>query len=435
MATALIGSHSWRMKRTEKGHRNYTLRTRVQSSTTDGPANVSQTPGLPLPYAWWIISGDSDTWAWCKWDMDIKPDVDEEPNTLWTVEQLFTTEPPSGSCRKNQVEDPLLEPQKISGNFSKYVEEATKDRFEVYLQNSAYEQIRGPAVEFDKNRASIKIVQNVPQLQLGLCTSMIDTVNQYALWGLNPRQIKLSNFSWERKFYGTCSIYFTRTFDFEIRYASGDTFDKDVLDEGTKVLGGPNSKWTLPTIGAQWQLDLIAGQLPSPGNPAQFRRAIDASGNPIRVPLNGCGVPTYRGPFQPGSLANANLSGFGVLALPGNGYNSLFWSVPAGTVGDITYNLYRGFTSGGEALYKQGLTEDFFTDSPLANGSPVYYFVTYIDDNGESKRSVEFYATPTNTPAPYPIPEAGFQGNNHVEKYAESDFTQLGIPTDLESLN
>lgn len=285
MATWLVpGPRTWRMSRDSEGHREYKVRYRVRGAKTDGPANALRTPGLPTPGSYWIIDADVDLWAWCRWNAEVTPVVEDGPNTHWEIEFTFGTKPPdTKACKDNQVEDPLLEPQRISGSFIKYTEEATHDRFGQPITNSAWEQMRGPQVEFDANRPQIRIEQNVAVLGLSLFAPMIDCLNDRTLWGLPPRTIKLSNVSWERKFYGSCSVYYTRSLEFDIRY---EGFDRDLLDEGTKVLHG---RWD--DVTGNWALINIGGVPPNRFDPRHFVRFKDRKGENCRVILNGEGSP------------------------------------------------------------------------------------------------------------------------------------------------
>jgi hypothetical protein len=76
---------------------------------------------------------------------------------------------------------------------------------------------------------------------------------------------------------------------------------------------------------------------------------------------------------------------------PGDGKVALTWNTPSGAV---TYNLYRGATSGGETLYKSGLSGNSAYDTGLTNGSTYYYQLTAVNTVGESKRSKEIALTP-----------------------------------------
>src|SRR5690606_22693106 len=97
------------------------------------------------------------------------------------------------------------------------------DRYGNPIKSSSHEQFRGSNVEFDANRPTVWVDQNVSSLGLATFASMIDCVNDRPLWGLPKRRIKLSNVTWERKMYGTCRFYYTRKLEFDIRY---DGFDR-----------------------------------------------------------------------------------------------------------------------------------------------------------------------------------------------------------------
>jgi hypothetical protein len=64
---------------------------------------------------------------------------------------------------------------------------------------------------------------------------MIDTLNDATLWGLPKRCVKLSNVSWERKYYGSnfSNIYYMVRYEFDIDF---ETFDKEAVNVGTKCL-------------------------------------------------------------------------------------------------------------------------------------------------------------------------------------------------------
>jgi hypothetical protein len=68
--------------------------------------------------------------------------------------------------------------------------------------------------------------------------------------------------------------------------------------------------------------------------------------------------------------------------------------------------VYRGTTSGGEALVTTGGCSGLgsvltCTDTGLTNGQTYYYEVSALNAIGEGARSSEASATPTSTSAPY----------------------------------
>lgn len=288
MATSLVGPRSWRMVRDAEGHREYRIIHRVKAGVGDGPANVLLTTGLPVPGSTWDFDDDEDVWAWCRADAEVTPVVEDEPNYYWDVEQIFSTKPPplnQQRCQDVAIEDPLLEPAKVSGSFTKTTIEAQYDRFGRVLVNSALQRLNGPRVEFDNNKPTVRVEMNVATLDLGVRSAFIDTVNDSPIWGLPARCLKLSNMSWERRYYGQCSIYYTVTMEFDVDFK---TFDRDILDEGTKALSGKLDKLT---DGVYNLRDVAPGVAPNPLNPTHYNEFQDRNGNPTTVILNGAGLP------------------------------------------------------------------------------------------------------------------------------------------------
>lgn len=273
-------------ERDDEGHRTWNVSHIVQTDTyDDGPAIVMQCPGLPSIGDTWNFGNDIDVWAFCTPFMKVSPAPGvKTPGKVkyWKADQKFTTKP-LWRCATSQIEDPLSEPQKISGSFTKYTKEAIRDRYGNAIRSSSHEPFHGQQVEFDFNRPTVKIEQNVASLDLPTFAAMVDSVNDSTLWGVSRRCVKLSNVTWERKLYGTCTYYYTRGFEFDISFTG---FDRYIIDEGNKMLNGHWDKAT-----GLYTVDNIGGSPPDPNNPLHFIRAVDRAGNPIRMPLNGAGLP------------------------------------------------------------------------------------------------------------------------------------------------
>jgi hypothetical protein len=437
----LLGPDLWSMSRDEEGHREYKVRLKVRGDTTlDGPATILFfTPGIPLPYSWWLLGTDADLFAWCKWDADVQrvSGPANETGLDWWVSLTFTTKPPKeGRCRDQQVEDPLLEPIKLSGSGIKYTEEQVRDEFGNLIVNSAWEQIRGPQVEFDRSRSRVHIEMNVPLLLYDYVMSFMDVLNNDVLWDMPKRCVKFSDFSWERKYWGQCEIYYTWKMDFDLRASDTVTgiagFDRVQTDEGTKVLFG---HWGPPTpagpLGAptsSWVLDLIpaTGQLPNPNNPQHFMRYQGRTGNTERVVLNGCGVPASDTASSPPAM--------GYLALPFNAEVDLFWGNPI-PICD-SFNIYRGLSSGSLGQIATGVTGlEYFDTASLVNGTTYFYRIVPVKDGSEvtANQSDIFFAIPTATAAALFLYATGGPGNLITRYYPDDDLTQLGIPTVLDT--
>jgi fibronectin type 3 domain-containing protein len=83
----------------------------------------------------------------------------------------------------------------------------------------------------------------------------------------------------------------------------------------------------------------------------------------------------------------------GLSATGGNAQVSLSWSTSNGTA-PITYNVWRGTTSGGETLLTGGLSTPSFVDKGVTNGTTYYYKVSATNPAGTSGLSNEASARP-----------------------------------------
>lgn len=329
MAVSLLeGLVQYSGSRENDGHRTYKVVHYVRSDDMlDGPANVMQCPGIPLPGDVWNFGNDIDVWAFCRLGSKVnRHDAikDGEKVEYWTVEQEFSTKP-DRLCRLTAggFDDPILEPMKIGGSMIKEKKEATYDRFGERILNSAFEQMRGPTVEFDESRAQVTVEQNVPNLSWAFCSGMVNCVNGFPIWGLPPRCVKLDDFTWDQKWYGTCNYYFTRKFTFSVSYEVREfpddpltvpdetewgivgTFDRDLLDEGTKVIRG---FWQTDPSSPQYRRYVVENGIDNT-NPANFVRFKDATGENTRCLLNGFGYPLDTDPLETGTGTSGDEQG------------------------------------------------------------------------------------------------------------------------------
>lgn len=231
MTASVIDWKSWELKRDREGYRTYNIQFLLETTDDDdGPLTVMSSGDLPLVGATYGFGNEADTYCWCTPECTVKPVRTSEPNFLWTLDQIFTNKPMK-RCNTDTIENPLDEPQKVSGSFLKYNKKLRQDRNGDPITSSSHEYITG--IERDAGRPTVTIEQNIASLGLTTFAAMQDTVNDATLWGLAARKIKLDNISWERKLYGTCTYYYTRKFEFSIKYEGFDLVD--VVDTGFKV--------------------------------------------------------------------------------------------------------------------------------------------------------------------------------------------------------
>lgn len=284
------GAINWGLKRLRNGHRTYTITHRVElAADSGGPGLALATPGLPEPGSLWEEFGLLDEWAYFTQEAEVvvSPGTKQGEVRFFDVTQIATTEP-SEECAEENREDPLTRPDIITVETINYQKEATIDRNGDPIVNSAFEQFRGPAAEFDAHRLRVVVEQNVANLELDLIQSLMHHLNDGEMWGFAARMIKLSEVKLAPKFHTNCEKYVARRLVFDV----ADDFDRCILDEGTKVLRG---RWDKnPESSTYGQYIIARGELNAPldyTDPANYIRYQDWHGNNARVILNGKGRP------------------------------------------------------------------------------------------------------------------------------------------------
>lgn len=435
------GPRVWGGDVDEDGHRTYHVDWLIQGLFSDGPAAAFQAIGLPLPGAAWNFGGaEVDLWAWCRRNMKFKRhDTPEGEKGSWSiVSQTFSTRRPSPGIRDpgaGQPTDPLLEPPKVSGGGTQLTEEADKDRFGKDIKTSSHERITGPINEWQKGQDQIRITDNVATLdEVAEAILMRDSVNNEIIWGFVPRTVKLSTVDWGREYSGPATYHYRRDMLFEVNRKG---WDRDLLDEGTKVLRGkwvhqegPPEKWV-------WELD--ANPVPDPSNPKDFIRFTDPYGNPMKAILDGTGRPfdadtdicffVDRG-FQPstayGPYLGSNPTATGVYAAEYAGGGSL-------EVGE-NYSYYITVVYTEEGLNAQ-TTDDSVPAGPInATPSEGLRSVRLSWDKVASAFGYKIYREGPGDPdfkLIATVGKGGSPGTIHVEKFDEANFLILGVPATL----
>lgn len=422
----VIAPVSVKLSRDEQGYRTYSVKYLIEDPTFEGPYTAINTPGLPLPGSVWQFRGEVDIWCWCRPDAELAAhNIPEgEPVSVWALTMKFSDKPPAiKRCFEEHFDNPLLEPPKVSGGFSKFTEEGVYDRFGNRIVTSSHEQIRGQQNEWDAGRSQVVIEQNVPSLQLGLVEGMKHHVNRAPLWGLPARTIKLSDFNFDEKWWGVCVKYWTRKLTFEVDVR---TWDRNLLDEGTKVLNG---HWD--ATDRTWVLDPIAGVPPNPLNPAHFIHFKDYNGENCKVILNKA--------LPAGARLRSAVTTLVATTLIANDAELTIAAQPPKpgritvTVVDANRSIKYGVVRlAGFDARQNPLAEDVEIGPGSASYVSTYTFaelLTTVGDAGHTNKMFGFsgndsndMVTITDTPN---VAQAGFI---HVEKYDESDFLQLGIP-------
>lgn len=232
MAFVLKGPIKFAGGMDDEGHREYKVTYLVSDddgqtagNKQNGPAAAMKTPGLPAVGTTYAFGSGAefDLWAWRKPGMEVEEYGSHEPGDFpfqFQVTVTFSTKPRKNNQERPndspEIADPLLEPQKVGGSFIRQSEQGLKDRFGSPIRNSAWEQIQGPANEWDNGLPTVTVSQNRALLEFALVSRLMHSVNESPMWGFPARAIKLSQFTWEKHYGKGSSVYFTRNFTFEI---------------------------------------------------------------------------------------------------------------------------------------------------------------------------------------------------------------------------
>jgi hypothetical protein len=451
-----MGPFEVRESEDEDGHVTVTVKYKVRGTPgVDGPHNARNCQTLPQPGSPYVISrfsGEYDLCCWCRRTTDVEPAPETKPGErpeFWYVTKVFSSKPTADGkdrCADSAYCDPTEEPQKIRIRHSDYTEEASYDRFGRRILSSSHEPIHGPNNEWVFTRTTVSITQNVTndQHSISLIEQMKDTVNALPLWGLPPRTIKFKPGDTERHFrmvrsdtgtgVGDCECYWTRELLFEIKYRRREgvlgtgtntgtaieltptpggpyeTWDRDVWDEGTRVLRGYwcSALGQTGTGGrnrSHWCLTPIDGSDPDPDNPHHFIRFKDWNGENTRTLLDGRGKPAFvKTVLYSWWLVKET---FGIPGLNyAESWEKLFLPCRA-AVNHVAF-LQDQFMTSDIDLYGPWETEaeaDAAQNNGTLLGSPVGHIQCDAED-----------------------PSVGVV---HIERYGQSDFRLLGIPEDF----
>ena len=393
MAFTMLGPVKFMGGLDSEGHRTYQVTYKMETravTNVDGPQQAMVCPGLPVVGATYSFGNEIDVWAWRQPGIEVEPVGEYREGDfprVWYATVTFSTKPRRADQERPHspdVQDPLAEWQKVSGDFSSYTEEGLKDRHGNPTLTSSFERIRGPQNEWDCSRPCVMIEQNVADLQLNLLYRMKDTLNDAPLWGFPVRAIKFKPQGWSKQYGKEGTYYYTRRLLFEVNVRP---------DENTRVFTVTTTNG-LPTLAAT---GLVFGQ-------TDVGRGVSGTGIPVGatiIAVSASGVVTLS--------TNATASG------------TIQATVAAHTSG-VVGNWDRDILDEGTKVVR-GFWDD--------NDPPVYLvvgdetkpsdFIHYQDPHGN-------FTSVLLNGAGEPATSEDDAGKRHVEFYAESNFLLLGIP-------
>ncbi len=391
-----------------EGQRTYTVTFLLTTLTPefDGPQQAMICPDLPVIGSTYAYGNEIDIWAWRQPGVSIKAPGEYRQGNLRGVLHAtvnYTTRPrtfaqdrpnASGGAPSDTIENPLSEPARISIGFNKFTEEATKDRFGRDVTNSAFESLHGATNEWDSGRPTVSIEQNIANINLPQLAGMLDTVNSTRMWGHIERAVKLSSISAQKKFGKNNSYYWTRTLNFEINLIL-DTITRTV--DATTLIGSP----TITLTSGRPHSGDVGRKISGPGiAPGSFILSVDISARTITLDNN------------------ATMTIFGTMTIePGDGHYISGWDRD---VIDEGTKALRGKWSAANDLPRRWILD------PNADAANPMDYVRATDPHGNITKVILDGAG-----VPFDTNTSGGIGNIHLERYTQSNFFILGIPSQL----
>lgn len=404
MAFELIGPYEFRGGMDPEGHREYKVKYKVgTTSNQDGPAAAMQTAGLPAVGSTYAYSAtELDIYAWRQPNLECDPisgNVEGDFPYLWSVTCTFSTKPrrvdQEQPQKPNGVEDPLSEPQKVSGSFTKEKEQGSLDRRGKPIRYSSFEPITGPLNEWDSDKDQVTVEQNVPMLGYEVFGYMKNTLNDRILWGFPPRAIKLSGTHWRKNYGKNNSPYYVRTFTFDIRVKQ---------DVHTRTTGGTYTS-------GQVQITSFVGRY----SVADIGRSVTGNGIQSGTIINNVSADGSTLTLSLATTGASNAAGITISASA----NSI--------VGDWDRDILDESTKCLAGFWDTSVTPPVWEPYDPDGYDKPENFQQCFDINGNPTRLIlDGFGSPWDSTM-----SEDQQGKIHVEYYRESNFLLLGIPLSI----
>lgn len=211
----------------DEGNRSYTVVYAVWTSDpTDGPILVRSALGLTYQSSY-AFYGESDPGAYFSRVKSVRKNGEsQEGRKEWRATVEYSTKAKK-RCDEQQIDDPLLQPEKRSGTFVQAQVPLIKDIFGNAYTNSALHPYFD--VLKDDSRPTLVVSKNFPLSHVGTLLSYKDAVNTDTFYGKPKRTWKVQRCSWEEVFLGSCQPYAACTLEFE---HNPDTWDFERVDAG-----------------------------------------------------------------------------------------------------------------------------------------------------------------------------------------------------------
>ena len=254
-----------------EGSRSYRVTYSVWTdSVQDGPITVRSALGLSYS-SFYVFYAEQDAGAFFSGVSSVKAHGESQTGRKeWRAVVSYSTKPKK-RCDENQIDDPLLQPEKRGGTFVQFQKPLVKDRLGQAFTNSALIPFFDAVM--DDSRPTLVITKNFATLDLTKYSAYKDAVNVDTFYGMTARKWKVMRISWEENFLGSCAPYYPVTFEFQL---NPDTWDEQRVDAGFEKLVGGVYEVILDTNGlpktSPTNLDGF-GDVLTPGAAIVYRRA------------------------------------------------------------------------------------------------------------------------------------------------------------------
>ena len=278
-----------KMQLDQEFHRTYTSTYQVIAGHEASPIRVAQAGGLPDFGQYYTWYESADFWAFCTGaTLDCMTD-DIEVGGLrgkkWIITTTHTSRPSTGSTSSNHPRNsPLDDLPTVSGSFVGKTTPVFRDKDGNVIQNSAG-QVYMPPAEVDDAHDSLNLSYNFGYINLRQRAETRGKVNSTAMWGLDPRMIKLTQWSYQIQRSGPLE-FVKNNFEFLISY--DETPSSNVCVGESSKLG-----WytVLPNTGEYY----YPGGTRTPKNK---RKNTDGADQTINTPFNlDCNGDRITNPF------------------------------------------------------------------------------------------------------------------------------------------
>jgi len=216
----------------------------ITDDVDDGPITAAAASGIPLRGDSYTFGNDYDTWCFAQEAKATLRSADET-RKIWTVTVEYLH--PDDQQAKDEsttgnYQDPVDMGWKISGSFSGEQVPTVKDKDGALIANSAEQVFLDPPLMKDANVDTLILSKNTATIDLSVRAELIGKVNEVAIWGLEPRQVKLRRWDYQIQWYGNGDSYVSNTWEFAIKSqkseidASEIGWTDELLDQGNRYI-------------------------------------------------------------------------------------------------------------------------------------------------------------------------------------------------------